>query len=189
MASEYPYMRTRLLLPETAVPVHEQDGGKQYDWEHHVSWTSWLRASCMNMILENIKVMNKMTKSILKRTYRSVHEHDDGEHHVHEHDHCEHHEHEHPVHEQHSWVHHRTWTTQWRASWTWWLSTSYMNILYMNKAYSEQHNSYFRSSMQITWMWTKLNDFNHYRNKRKLNFVLKSTLGRIQHKLLALRSK
>lgn len=52
------------------------------------------------MILENIKVMNKMTKSILKRTYRSVHEHDEGEHHVHEHDHCEHHEHEHPVHEQ-----------------------------------------------------------------------------------------
>lgn len=100
-------MRTRLLLPETAVPVHEQDGGKQYDWEHHVSWTSWLRASCMNMILENIKVMNKMTKSILKRTYSSVHEHDDGEHHVHEHDHCEHHEHEHPVHEQNNWVHHR----------------------------------------------------------------------------------
>lgn len=56
--------------------------------------------SIINMILENIKVMNKMTKSILKRTYRSVHEHDDGEHHVHEHDHCEHHEHEHPVHEQ-----------------------------------------------------------------------------------------
>lgn len=37
MASEYPYMRTRLLLPETAVPV--QDDGKQsvheYNWEHH----------------------------------------------------------------------------------------------------------------------------------------------------------
>lgn len=37
VASEYPYMRTRLLLPETAVPV--QDDGKQcvheYNLEHH----------------------------------------------------------------------------------------------------------------------------------------------------------
>lgn len=48
-----------------------------------------------------------MTKSILKRTYSSLHEHDDGKHHAHEHDHCEHHEHEHPVHEQDNWVHHR----------------------------------------------------------------------------------
>lgn len=53
-----------------------------------------------NMTLENIKVMNKMTKGILREHTGSLHEHDDGKHHVHEHDHCEHHEHEHPVHEQ-----------------------------------------------------------------------------------------
>lgn len=49
MASGYPYMRTKLLLPETAVPVYEQDDEnmvfmnmienimihEHHDWEHH----------------------------------------------------------------------------------------------------------------------------------------------------------
>lgn len=174
-------MRTRLLLPETAVPVYEQDDEnmvfmnmienimihEHHDWEHHehdIGKHQGLRASLRE---------------------HSLHEHDDGEHHVHEHDHCEHHEHEHPVHEQDNWVHHRYMNNTMEDIMNLMIEHIIHEYPLYEQAYSEQHNSYFRSSMQITWIWTKMNDFNHYRNKRKLN----STLGRIHHKLLALHRK
>lgn len=105
-------MRTtsRLLLPETAVPVREQDDGNyhvhEYYWEHHDSWTSWLRASG-TWHWRTSRSWTRWLRASLREHTGSLHEHDDGKNHVHEHDHCEHHEHEHPVHEQDNWVHHR----------------------------------------------------------------------------------
>lgn len=105
-------MRTtsRLLLPETAVPVREQDDGNyhvhEYYWEHHDSWTSWLRASG-TWYWRTSRSWTRWLRASLREHTGSLHEHDDGKHHVHQHDHCEHHEHEHPVHEQDNWVHHR----------------------------------------------------------------------------------
>lgn len=52
-----------------------------------------------NMILENIKVMNKMIKSIFKRIYSSLYEYDDGKYYVYEYDYCEYYEYEYFVYE------------------------------------------------------------------------------------------
>lgn len=90
-------------MPETAVPVREQDDGNyhvhEYYWEHHDSWTSWLRASG-TWYWRTSRSWTRWLRASLREHTGSLHEHDEGKHHVHEHDHCEHHEHEHPVHDK-----------------------------------------------------------------------------------------